>query len=353
MRENTGRRSVKFTGATAIATLLLGLGAPTAQLGAQAGSTPTDGAPAPTSVEVAAARTTLVAGSRVTARWSRAIDTSSMSAVNNAYTTAYAPKLTEVVDWLGGSLLGCLPGLVSGSSSAATLSSLNFVRSLAGLGPVSFSATMNAAAQKAALIMAANDQLSHYPSSAWKCWSSAGAKAASKSNLAIARPYLRAGQIIDLYMDDPGSNNTAAGHRRWILNPFSTTMGSGTTKTANALTVIGPTNAARPNPRWVGWPTAGYFPNELEPNGRWSLSAGLKSVNFKYASVAVYQGTKKLTVRKYAVHNGYGQPTLVWQMPSTFSKTQAYKVVVSGIRQTGVAKPYSKAYTVRLFTPSQ
>lgn len=361
MRENTGRWSVKFTGATAITALVLGLGASAPQLGAQTriaeGPQIADRAaasrPVPSQIQVLPTAYRAKAGRRATARWSRAVTTSSKAAVDAAYTAAYAPRLTQLIDWLGGSLLACLPGLSSLQTNVGTLSSLNFVRSLAGLAPVKFSSAMNADAQKAALIMAANNSLSHNPSSNWKCWSAAGAKAASRSNLVLAHSSLKAGQIIDLYMDDPGSNNTAVGHRRWILNPFSTVMGTGSTRVSNALTVIGPTRANRPNPRWVGWPTAGYFPNKLEPEGRWSLSSGLKSINFKRARVAVYQGKTRIPVRKYAVHNGYGQPTLVWQMPASFDRTKTYRVVVSRIKRAGYKKLIRKSYKVRLFTPSQ
>ena len=55
--------------------------------------------------------------------------------------------------------------------------------------------------------MQANNNLSHYPSKAWKCWTSAGAKTAGESNLALAYPNINAGQIIDLYMSDPGSTD--------------------------------------------------------------------------------------------------------------------------------------------------
>lgn len=332
MRENRGRWSVKFTGAALLTTLMLGTVATTV---------PAD------------ARSDRRAGTVVSARWGGAVNTSSQAAVNAAYWAQYAPKQLLSIDWLLGSLLGCNPGLTSASTNAATLSSLNFVRSLAGLAPVTFSKELNDSAQKAALIMAANGNLSHNPSSSWKCWSSTGAKAAGRSNLALAYPSLRAGQIIDLYMDDPGSTNVAVGHRRWLLNPFSTVMGSGSTSTANALTVMGPTSPYRANPRWVGWPTAGYFPNAIEPRGRWSLSSGLKSVSFARAKVAVYRGTTRIPVRRYAVHTGYAQPTLVWQMPANFSTTGAYRVVVTGIKKAGKRKALKMAYTVRLFTPSR
>jgi len=273
--------------------------------------------------------------------------------VNSAYWSRYAPKYNVLVDWLGGSILGCLPGLTSSTPNAATLSALNYVRSLAGLAPATFSSTMNANAQRAALIMAANNALSHSPSSSWKCYTSTGASTAGKSNLALAYPSLKAGQIIDLYMDDRGDSNVAVGHRRWILNPFSTVMGSGTTDTANALTVIGPTSSSRPNPRYVGWPTAGYFPNALEPSGRWSLSAGSKKVSFAYAKVYAYNHDGvSIPVRKYSVHSGYAQPTLVWKMPSWIGKNGSYRIKVTGIKKSGYSGSYSTSYTVRLFTPS-
>lgn len=294
-----------------------------------------------------------VAGSRTTLRWSGAINTGSRSAVNAAYWSRYANKLSLPIDWLGGSILGCLPGLSSLFSDNATLSSLNYVRSLAGLAPVSFSPAMNASAQRAALMMDANDRLDHHPSSNWRCYSSTGASAASRSNLALAWPNLRSGQVIDLYMDDQGADNTAVGHRRWILNPFSTVMGNGSTSTANALTVIGPTSAYRPNPRYVSWPTAGYFPNTMEPHGRWSLSAGLSSTTFRFARVRVYQNGVSIPVHKFAVENGYAQPTLVWQLPSTISKTANFTVVVTGIHRRGVRRALHYSYTVRMFTPSQ
>lgn len=288
----------------------------------------------------------------MSARWSGAVNTRSAADVNAAYWSQYASVQSLPTGWIGGSLLGCLAGLVPPSSNAATLSAMNYVRSLAGLAPVSESPSLSAGAQQAALMMSANGALSHDPPSGWKCWSSAGAASAHRSNLALSYPAITAGQIIDLYMDDPGSTNAAVGHRRWVLNPFTTQVGIGSTNTANALTVIGPTSANRPNPRYVGWPTAGYFPNAIEPDGRWSLSAGRRNVSFAKAKIHVISGSRSVPVHKYAVENGYAMPTVVWQMPAGISKTASYRVVVTNIRHRGSSKHFKHAYTVRLFTPS-
>jgi len=329
MRENTKRYGTGFGLVTVIATLVVGLIL-------QAG--PADAGTA--------------AGSRTTARWSGSIDTRSAAAVNAGYWSQYAAKQFLSTGWLGGSLFGCLPGLSSLSSNAATLTALNYVRSLAGLAPVRLSSTLNAGAQRAALMMSANGALSHDPSSSWKCYTSSGAAAAGRSNLALAYPSIGSGQIIDLYMDEPGSTNFAVGHRRWLLNPFATVVGTGSTNTANALTVIGPTSRNRPNPRWVGWPTAGYFPNAIEPGGRWSLSSGRGNVSFGRAHVRVYYGSTRLGVHQYRVENGYAQPTLVWQMPASFPNTGSFRVVVTNIKKKGHRRPLHASYTVNLFTPT-
>jgi uncharacterized protein YkwD len=331
VRENTKRYGTAFGLVTAVATLVVGLVLQAAP--ADAGSAGS-------------------AGSQVTRRWSGAIDTNNLAAVNSAYWARYASVQSMSTEWSGGSLSRCIAGTSSASSNAATLSALNYVRSLAGLAPVSLNSTLNANAQRAALMMSANGALSHDPSSSWKCYSAAGANAASRSNLALAYPSIHAGQIIDLYMDEPGSTNFAVGHRRWLLNPFTTQVGTGSTDTANALWVIGPTSSSRPNPRYVGWPTAGYFPNAIEPNGRWSLSAGLRRVSFAKARIRVYHNGVAVAIHKYRVENGYAQPTLVWQMPSGFAKSGSYRIVVKNIRKRHSSKRFKYAYTVRLFTPT-
>jgi uncharacterized protein YkwD len=291
------------------------------------------------------------AGTRVTARWSGAVDTRSLSAVNAAYWSQYASQQAVPIGWVG-DLSTCGAGVSSETSNQATLTAMNYVRSLAGLAPVTLNPSLSASAQQAALMMSANGALSHDPSSSWRCYSAAGAAAAGRSNLALSYPSITSGQIIDLYMDDPGSSNAAVGHRRWVLNPFTTQVGTGSTNTANALTVIGPTSSSRPNPRWVGWPTAGYFPNAIEPDGRWSLSSGRRGVSFAHAKVRVYYGGQRIPVHQYRVENGYAQPTIVWQMPAGFSTTGAYRVVVKHIKKAGSRKLLHTAYTVNLFTPT-
>ncbi len=300
------------------------------------------------------ARSTPRRAPRTTARWSHAVDVGNRAAVNTAYWREYAPGLDQDTGWTG-SDRRCEPGTTSSASRAATLRALNYARSLAGLAPVSFSAELNARAQKTALIMSANESLSHSPPSSWRCWSSTGAANARRSNIAIAWPSITSSGTISLYLEDHGPSNRAVGHRRWLLNPFSTQMGSGSTDTANAITVMGPTSGARPNPAWVAWPTAGWFPDALEPSGRWSLSAGNKAISFRRASVRVYRDGKLVRTVRHPVSNGYAQPTVAWDMPAHLARSGTFKVVVSGLRRPGKKSKRSRSYTytVRMFTPQR
>ena len=245
----------------------------------------------------------------------------------------------------------CSTGTSSATSRATTLRALNFSRSLAGLAPVTFSSTLDTRAQRTALIMSANSSLSHDPPRSWSCWNSSGAENAGVANLALTYPAISSAGVVGQYLTDAGSHNLAAGHRRWLLNPFSTTMGSGSTNTANAITVIGPTSSSRPNPAYVAWPTAGYFPNAIEPRGRWSLSAGNRAISFSYATVRVYRNGNLLQTVKNPVASGYAQPTLVWQVPTDVARSGSFKVVVSGIRKSGTTQRYAHSYSVNMFTP--
>ena len=288
-------------------------------------------------------------GLRATGRYARSINVNSVEAVNAAYQTYFAPGLGMPTSF-SGDTQRCVAGTSSADSRAATERAVNFVRSLAGLAPVAFSADLDNRSQLTALMMSANRRLSHAPSPGWRCYTSAGAANARNSNILLSyQPRLTAAGLVRLYTTDPGAANAAVAHRRWLLNPFATAMGTGSTHEANAITVIGPSSPHRPNPTWVAWPSPGYFPDTLEPNGRWSLSAGSRAARFHKARVSVYRNGKPVRAVKMRVVKGYAQPTLVWQIPPSQAKAGNYTVVVRGIKVG--KKRYATSYVVRMFAP--
>lgn len=277
--------------------------------------------------------------------------TPAVAAARDAAFDEYQSSLKSALDvpmsW-NGTVDPCNPGAPSAAAQSATLQALNYLRRLAGLQPVAFDATLSARAQKAALIMHAQDDLSHDPPSSWRCWTQEGRDGAATSNLYLG---VTGAAAMTGYMHDPGASNYFVGHRRWILYPPTRTMGSGSTSSANALTVIG---GARDDtdkgPGWVPWPTAGHFPTQLEPAGRWSLSAPDQVTDFTAARVSVTRGGVALPVRLEPVNNGgYGNSTLVWQVDlgALAARDQDYAVTVSGIRRG--EQQLAHSYAVTLF----
>lgn len=156
-------------------------------------------------------------------------------------------------EWTG-STEGCVVGDESAASRAATLRTINALRDLAGLAPVTLDPERNRQALAAALMMRAAQRLSHYPEPDWPCYSEEGVAGAATSNLflGISGAYAMVG-----YVDDAGV--PSLGHRRWLLDPSASQFGTGSTGTTNALSVVGGNLPVAPG-TVVAWPPAGWVP---------------------------------------------------------------------------------------------
>jgi len=302
-------------------------------------------------------------GAGPTSSTEAAINPKSRASVTAAYLNQLVPALKTTTKWTG-SVDGCKAGKISASSQKATKTAVNFMRGLAGLSPVGWSAAYSKKAQAAALVYDANDSLSHDIPKSWTCSTAAARTAGAHSNIAYGTTSgggespVAGANSIPLYMEDSGSSNTLVGHRRWILNPSAKTFGSGSTLNSQALYVIGASTSKGKNPTWVEWPTAGYFPQQLEPKGRWSLTSnGVGNVSFKNAKITVKNSAgKKLKVSKiYKEEDGYANDTVVWKVKgvkkASGSAVKTYTVKVSGIKKAG--KTISYSYKVKMFDPTK
>ena len=267
-------------------------------------------------------------------------------AVVAQYQSVLLPALKVPNDW-SGSTQGCSPGGTGPAYQQATLTAINYVRGLVGQPPVGLDAAMSAEAQAAALIMAAQGDLDHFPPDTWACWTPQGRAGASRSNLYLGRA---GADAIVGYMDDPGSNNTLVGHRRWIIDSRVAAMGTGDTSRTNALAVIGGPRRSSTG-GWLPWPANGYFPWQLEPEGRWSL--GLPGANFDAASVSVSIAGQPVPVSVTPPRYGYGDNTISWDMTlprptkPRHPEDMNVDVTVSGIR-LGDGSTVTHSYTVNL-----
>ncbi|MGH8047327.1 MAG: CAP domain-containing protein [Chthoniobacterales bacterium] len=222
-------------------------------------------------------------------------------------------------------------------------------RKLAGLNPVVFDTDLGAKCAQAALMMSANRTLNHFPPPSWQFYTADGATAASNSNLFLgfAGPFTIPG-----YIDDTGANNTAAGHRRWILWSQSQTMGTGDVlgggsfQAANALWVlpVGPSPPPAVRGGFVAWPFAGSVPNTLVFQ-RWSF--GVPFADFSGATVKVKLGNRNIPVRIIdRASSGVGDNTIVFEPKLTFTGTGSASTVLYQSHLKAPLKPVTYTVTV-------
>ncbi|MES3002507.1 MAG: CAP domain-containing protein [Pseudomonadota bacterium] len=286
------------------------------------------------------------------------IDANNRAQVLLFYRTVYASSSQKASGWTG-NIATCDAGDTSAEFRAAELRRINWFRAMAGVpAAVQFDATFNQKAQQAAMLMAANMQLSHTPPASWSCYNATAAEGAGKSNLALGRN--GAEGIGESYMRDAGSNNAAAGHRRWILFPQTQFMGAGDVDApikTNALWVQDANIfSARPAVRddFVAWPPRGYTPyTTVYP--RWSFS--YPHADFSGATISMTENGVAISTRAETVVNGYAENTLVWY-PGTYADGMAwarpaadtvYQVTLGNVIVDGVSRTFT--YTSVVFDP--
>jgi len=219
------------------------------------------------------------------------------------------------IGWTG-SYASCTEGSTSQAFRDAVVLRINYFRAMAGVpAGIALDDEMNAAAQKAALLMAANGRVSHAPDPDWLCYSQQGDQAAGNSNLYAG---VCGWLAIDGYMEDPGELNYHVPHRRWLLYPNTRIMGTGDIPPetgylgANALLVWGPRSKNRPQARdgFVAWPPPGYVPYSVV-YPRWSFS--YPDADFRQATLSMTYSDEGIPLTVFPLASGFGEDTVVWE----------------------------------------
>lgn len=261
-----------------------------------------------------------------------------------------------------GDVANCVPGTLPQGVYDRVMKRIQYYRKAAGLSytNLTFETTKNAKCQEASLMMKANNQLSHFPPTTWKCYTAEGAEAAENGNIAYGVGPVR---NIDSWIDDFGDNNARVGHRRWILYSRAGEFGFGCTDNTGTLWVING-NGADPlptnTPEFVAWPPKGYVPNSVVYD-RWSFSIPYNTfpyqVDFTNATVTMKGPSGNDIWLAYDhrdnISNSYvGDNTIVW-VPSgvdlTADTDKEYTVNINGVLVNGETKSYS--YKVTVFKP--
>lgn len=271
-------------------------------------------------------------------------------------TATYAsewPVPAPALDWTGWTTT-CDAGTISNEFRNRVISRINAFRRLAGSpADVALDLGYSDQAQQAALIMAANFQLSHNPPPTWRCWTQVGHDAAGSSNLANYGGL----DVVDLYVHDTGTNNTAAGHRWWLLRSPGRRMGVGSTYGANAMYVVDGSYQPRPVREpdgFLAWPPRGFVAYQLATI-RWSFM--IDGGNYSSATVTMTSNGQQLPV---TVEDRGSYSQLVWRPsnmdPNGFnwwwpqpSGDQVIDVTISGVLVNGVSRTFS--YSTIVYDP--
>jgi len=225
----------------------------------------------------------------------------------------------EELAWTG-DINKCRAGTVSKTAIAKSLAILNYFRRQAGLyDQCEFVDSFNIYCQQTALVLYANNIITHYLDKSNKCFTEMAKVGALSSNLSLGNfgPNAIQSQVFD-----NGWSNYSVGHRRWILNPFNSKFGIGITPGSTALGVFGKFSENNDwknktyyeGKQYIAWPSAGYFPTNLVPQ-RWSFSLHRASFESVIVNVYKYKNGKKTAVEIdiEPVEDGYGINTLVWK----------------------------------------
>jgi len=293
---------------------------------------------------------------------------------SRTFFNTYYLAADQPIGWTGDSA-ACNEGTTLLTFRDAVLLRLNYFRAMAGVpAAVTFADTNSAKNQKTALMMSRNNQLNHFPPISWICYSAEGAEGAGNSNLGLG---VDGRDAIDLYIQDPGTDNGFVGHRRWIFYPQTQTMGTGDIPAnngfapANSLWVFdGNFGGTRPATReqFVAWPPPGYVPYQVTYR-RWSFS--YPGADFSAATVTMTQGGVSLAVTLGPLAINYGENTLVWSPEGINfvqniinqgtwpiiieswpvpAKDTTYQVKINNVVIAGVSRSF--AYAVTVFDPA-
>ncbi|MDD3877004.1 MAG: CAP domain-containing protein [Bacteroidales bacterium] len=265
------------------------------------------------------------------------------------YTNNYEGSAVTNFTWTGDATT-CFAGTESTEATTKTLQRINYFRRMAGLNDdIAFDASKSAKCQQAALMIRANNALDHYPPTSWSCYTADGYEASGSSNIALGT---NSSTSISRYIQDDGANNTAVGHRRWILYSKAKVMGTGSTPNSNALWVLGNSSNPLPSdmPEFIAWPPKGLVPAPIV-YPRWSLS--VPSADFTNAQVNMTDGAgNPLSLNIIARNGNYGDKSIVWEpegINTTSSGDVTYNVSITDVLLGGVTKTYS--YQVIIIQP--
>ena len=253
----------------------------------------------------------------------------------------------------------CRAGGLTQAAKDRAVEAMNQIRALHGLEPVQYSLRYDNQVQQASLIQAAAGYPGHYPEPSAQCYTEAGAEGSGSSSLTSGIGAADPAFHMVVLTRDAGNRGlvAAAGHRRWMLNPFAAYMSYGQVAGYSALKVFGfdaePAITPHVAVEFVAFPFEVYPFNLVGDGSPWSFSliedkSALRGNQYPYfedVSISVVRISDEASLvinEPYTDTQGFGVPNfLSWQVEGWEYDT-LYEVEISNIAmRSGPTRSYS------------
>ncbi len=258
------------------------------------------------------------------------------------------------------------------------LRTANFVRYLAGLPDrLVLDQQLNRKAQHGALVLAANDELTHEPRKPLamnRAFYDIGYQSTTSSNISSGVDTFSE-QVVG-FMDDIGIHNLeAVGHRRWILHPPLKNIGFGLAYTRQSvpygvMQVFDTSDATntKVNYDYIAWPSAGFFPTQyFNTMAPWSFTPNPMTYDLSQSTklsveLTDEQGKRTWTLNQYdsAVSDNddffnidvskgdYASAVVFRPSEAQYRDGDTYRVAIRGLMHR-VKGPVDVSYEVNFF----
>ena len=260
-------------------------------------------------------------------------------------------------------LEACKAGVLAGQAKNRALEAANHIRALHGVSVLQYSSRYDQRMQEASLIQAVNGFPGHYPEPSVGCYTAEGAAGSTGSNLVgYANGYLEsrdpAADMVG-WTNDVRNRSLAGGvgHRRWVLNPFTTYFAYGQVYGYAAQKTFRFDEEPRHSPRievdFVAFPFEVYPFNLVEGDPPWSFSVvedksdlwRNQHLYFETANISVVRGSDEASLvitDRYTDIRGVGVPNVLsWQVEDWEYDT-LYEVEISNVAlRSGATQSYS------------
>ncbi len=262
----------------------------------------------------------------------------------------------------------CYEGTLAFAEKMKALDRLNYIRGIHGLPEVGYDPSYDKAVQKSALIAVANETLTHYPETNFKCYTTLGDTACQQSNLHVSY-YSSLNQVwsseasIDGWINERYSSSI--GHRRWFLSPFLKNVSFGRVDRikSNGQYWVGTTmrvwdsdGSTDANVEFIACPYHEYPRGAFEKDLILSFSVLMNKsnwwlnnkVNFSSASIVITDESQN----NYTVQNIYddnlnsGLPNNLQWTVSGLDYNKRFNVSISNVNVNGQIKNYEYWFTI-------